>query len=211
MRRPSPGRYPADAGRRRCDDRAVPWSVRGQAVPRPDRVGRRVGGAADTDQRPAVRCPPVARRGQAVPDPPARRAGPLPPLLGGDWSGSSPPAACDQDCRAMRRGGRGSASPLHGEATHPARAWVGHGRVQPPSCRGQAPPDPAGPEGPADHRPVADRPVCHTKSARTCVPIRVPAPCGAAREAAPRPYIGWSAHPRSGIGGPRLGRAARIL
>jgi hypothetical protein len=84
-------------------------------------------------------------RGQAVPDPPAHQGrqshgAPIVPVPAKSCTWSTHATAI---CRAIRRGGRGSASPLH--------RWVGTSPVQPipatvgpyrPSCRGQAVPDP---------------------------------------------------------------------
>jgi hypothetical protein len=60
------------------------------------------------------------------------------------WRAQSPRDGCRHGCcRAWRRGGRGSASPLHSWDSMLAVGSVGQGVVgDPPCCRGQAVPDP---------------------------------------------------------------------
>ena len=108
-----------------------------------------------------------------------------------------------------RRGGRGSASPLH--------LWVGTSPVRPipvtvgpyrPSCRGQAPPDPPAREGRQyRRRAIVPLPV------KSCTwSIHATAMCrarGAAGEAAPRPYTDGSTRRRCNLYLPRWGRIAR--
>jgi hypothetical protein len=123
-------------------------------------------------------------------------------------------------CRARRvghaesprrwRGGRGSASPLHGvgggSAVDPRPASVGRCS---PSCRGQAVPDPPTRCGRQSHgAPII--PVTAKSCTWSTHATAICRAAGAVGEAAPRPYRGWVADQQWILDLPRLGGAASL-
>jgi hypothetical protein len=90
-------------------------------------------------------------RGQALPDP----SGPLGPAerrQRARWCGDDHGGGGGQRCIAapMARAGEAAPRPYNVARCIPGRADGHHGWRRPPSCRGQAVPDPSGPGGPAD-------------------------------------------------------------
>jgi hypothetical protein len=102
----------------------------GEAPPRPY-----TGGAAQHHcaawPAPVRRAAPP-RRGQAVPDPPARRAGRSKADGRGAASAENDGPSVTIDCRAGGAVGRGGASPLQGGTTHPRRRQRHHRDARPP-------------------------------------------------------------------------------